>query len=138
MDFYKDGNIVESISYDENGEIITKGTYKDGAKFNGQFYRNHNHSITFYKDGKEQEYIEYENEERKKVIYRRKKIKGTDNTLVSTIHTHKDETYECIYKDKEPFEGQFFEFSNLSTYQNGERIASINYVKNTAEIESKR
>jgi len=132
------GNLEGAVtSFDPNGEVIAKGVYKNSHRFSGRFYNHRERSLDVLKDGEYQETFKYKDDERKQITYHAPYENGKINGLVLSVHTDTNEKYECIFKDWKPYDGKFFEFYELSTYKDGERIEFVKYEEGTGKIQLK-
>ena len=115
----------EEISYSENGEIITKGTNKNDAHWNGSFIRSSlTKEIVNYKVGKpEGKQTVFYNDSLKNIKSYLHIINGKKEGESAYFYKDGKELSKGIFKNDKPWNGTFFDNDNntLSSYKEGEK-----------------
>lgn len=134
---FKENGIETEVLKDKNLNIIGKGTYKNGKKFNGIFF-DRQKQLQTYKNGTiEGECIFYDTNNREigKGIYKKGlKFSGEFNSLygdkievfengkqigVKSKNRYTKEDYYCSYKDDDPYNGEEISTNYLKVYKEG-------------------
>jgi antitoxin component YwqK of YwqJK toxin-antitoxin module len=130
----------ESAYFNEKGEQIAQGTYKNDEPFTGAFYDDYRRTLTSYKEGKKHGFL---------IQY------GWDGKIIAKQEYHEDQITglvkregmvdnricECQYKKGKPFDGEVCHTTGITYYQNGliikDEFYDYNYDTEQAILSSK-
>jgi antitoxin component YwqK of YwqJK toxin-antitoxin module len=138
---YSDDNINGEASYfDDNHQLLSKVTYNQGLPINGTVYEydytNRVASSTPYKSGLrtgEAYYYEYGNTTAIETYL-------NDTLVAKTSYCSflADTTLTMLYTDAQPWDGQQYDYGDLSTYKDGQLLETVTYNTETGFPSSKK
>lgn len=127
----------EAVKFKRNGEILTKGIYKDDQPWSGQFYEdvNWNFKISTYKEGKLNGPVTEYNRNDKFIV--EKEFKDNEPTgWEAYLNPYTGKKNRVFFKSNDGYgrkiiEGIYYNSGTLKTYKSGHLIENIEYNSET-------
>ncbi len=122
----------ESAYFNEKGEQIAKGIYKNDISWMGSFYDDYNKTLSSYKEGKKHGlFIKYGY--KWKIIDQQEYKNDERSGKVFSKGYFQNRSCECDYKNGEPFNGQVCEDLSVLIYRNGKIVKRETYKRDAQD-----